>query len=105
MKKSTDPRAQRTRRWLQAALRDLMEKKSYQKIKISEIVTKAEVARPTFYLHYASKDELLLSLFDDIFSGFRVALRAELDRENVDLQLFGELIFTYGKQNAESIRI
>ncbi|MBV7335006.1 TetR/AcrR family transcriptional regulator [Chloroflexi bacterium TSY] len=104
-KTTTDLRAVRTRRWLQQALQDLMKEKSYQKIKISEIVARAEVARPTFYLHYESKDELLLSLFDELFAGFQEALRAELTRQNVDLHLFGMLLFEYGGKNAQSIQV
>lgn len=105
MKKSTDLRAQRTQGWLKAALREMMQEKQYKKIRISEIVIRAGVARPTFYLHYESKDELLLSLFDNLFSEFRTALSSELLRHNVDLQLFGEMIFSYGREHAKDIRI
>jgi AcrR family transcriptional regulator len=105
MKKSTDLRVIRTRRWLQGALRELMNERPYQKIKIAEIVYKAEVARPTFYLHYASKDELLLSLFNDLFSDFRSALQNDLKHKNVDHKLFGTLIFKYARQNAEHFRV
>ena len=105
MKDSTDLRVKRTRRWLQGALRELMKTKPYQKIKIGEIAYQADVARPTFYLHYYSKDELLLSLFDDLFHDFRVALENELEHENVDLKLFGRLIFTYARQNSEGFLI
>ena len=105
MKDSTDLRVKRTRRWLQGALRELMKTKPYQKIKIGEIAYQADVARPTFYLHYSSKDELLLSLFDDLFHDFREALENELEHDNVDLQLFGRLVFTYARQNSEGFLI
>ena len=105
MKDSTDLRVKRTRRWLQGALRDLMKTKPYSKIKIGEIAQKADVARPTFYLHYSSKDELLVSLFDDLFHDFREALENELAHQNVDLRLFGRLVFNYSRQNAEGFGI
>ena len=38
------------------------------KIRVGEITKRAQVSRQTFYLHYESKDELLVSLFDDVFS-------------------------------------
>ena len=105
MKSSTDLRVRRTRRWLKDALRELLQEKPYQKIKIGEIVYKAEVARPTFYLHFSSKDELLLSLFDEMFADFREALQNKLKQDNVDLPLFGTLIFKYARQNSESFQL
>ena len=66
-KNPNDMRVQRTRRWLQNALRDLMQEKRFEKIKVSEIVARADVSRPTFYLHFEAKDHLLVSLFDEIF--------------------------------------
>ncbi|PWQ96487.1 hypothetical protein DKW60_13095 [Leucothrix pacifica] len=104
MESSTDLRVKRTRRWLQDALRELLQEKPYQKIKIGEIVYRAEVARPTFYLHYASKDDLLISVFDDLFSDFREAIEKELRRENIDLPLFGTLIFNCVRKNAQGLR-
>ncbi|MEM7531762.1 MAG: TetR/AcrR family transcriptional regulator [Chloroflexota bacterium] len=104
MKKDIDLRAKRTRRWLQNALRELVQKKSYHKITIGEIVTKAEVARTTFYLHFESKDELLLSLFDNLFTEFEAELNKELTCAAIDWPSFGKMVFTYAKKNAESIR-
>jgi AcrR family transcriptional regulator len=105
MKSSTDLRVRRTRRWLKEALRELLKEKPYQKIKIGEIVYKAEVARPTFYLHFSSKDELLLSLFDEMFANFKEALHNELKQDNVDLPLFGTLIFRYARQHCDGFQI
>jgi AcrR family transcriptional regulator len=105
MKNSTDLRARRTRRWLRGALSELMQEKPYEKIKVSEIVTRAEVSRPTFYLHYESKDELLLDLFDDLFSGLREDIHAEFMRTNYDPYRMGSSLFTYGEKYIDSIRI
>lgn len=105
MKKSTDLRAVRTRRWLQDALRKLLKTKPYQKINIGEIVFKAEVARPTFYLHYSSKDELLMSIFDDLFTDFRDAMGAEIKKGNLDYPLFGRLMFNCARRNFEGLRV
>lgn len=105
MKKSTDLRAKRTRRWLQNALQKLMKTKPYRKITIGEIVHKAEVARPTFYLHYASKDELLMSVFDDFFIDFKEAIERELKRGSFDYFLLGKILFSCTGNNAEGLRI
>jgi len=77
--KSTDRRSLRTRRWLQAALLDLMREKPYHKITISEIAERAEVARPTFYAHFETKDDLLLSHIDDVVE----SIDAKIDRNVV----------------------
>lgn len=50
--KSDDPRAKRTQLLLRDALMALIEEKSYEKIRVGDIVTRAKVARPTFYAHY-----------------------------------------------------
>lgn len=44
-----------------------MQEKPFAKIIISEILIKAEVSRPTFYLYFESKEHLLISLFDEMF--------------------------------------
>jgi AcrR family transcriptional regulator len=70
IKPSMDLRAQRSRRLLQEALVQLMKEKPFGEIQIREIADRAQVARPTFYLHYHSKEELLLSQVDRVFAEF-----------------------------------
>jgi AcrR family transcriptional regulator len=55
---------------MQAALAALMEEKPYKNIKVSEITDQALVARPTFYLHFKTKDDLLLSVIDEFYVKF-----------------------------------
>jgi AcrR family transcriptional regulator len=69
-KKKVDLRIKRSRSSMQAALATLMEEKPYKNIKVSEITDQALVARPTFYLHFKTKDELLLSVIDEFFAEF-----------------------------------
>lgn len=69
-KKSLDPRAVRSRRWLQEALLELIAAKPYADISVAEISDRAGLARPTFYLHYGSKEDLLLSYLDSVFEQF-----------------------------------
>ena len=52
---------------LRQAFLSLICKKNIAKITITEIAKKACVARQTFYLHYETKEELLLDVFDDLF--------------------------------------
>lgn len=73
-----DRRVRRTRRELQAALKNLLEVKSYEKIRVSEIVQEADVARTTFYKHFETKDHLLFSLYDDILKEFQKEALTEM---------------------------
>jgi AcrR family transcriptional regulator len=61
-----DQRVVRTRRQLDAAFVELLHRRSYGNIRVSDITKKAKVGRATFYAHYASKDDLLRSQFNRI---------------------------------------
>ena len=77
-KNSLDPRAVRSRQWMQAALLELLAEQPYSQIQVAEITQRAGIARPTFYLHYRSKDELLLSYLDEIFAQFYAEIEPHL---------------------------
>jgi len=47
--------------WMMDTLLSLIEKYSYDKISVKEIVGQAQIARCTFYRHYSNKDDLLLA--------------------------------------------
>src|SRR5260370_19685711 len=88
IKRSKDLRVRRTRKWLQDALSALMKEKPFQDIQITEITERAQVSRPTYYLHFRSKEELLLSYVDTIFEEFHAATAAELARGKNDPRKF-----------------
>lgn len=67
---STDPRAQKTRAAIEKALKELLAKKKFRKITISEITEQAGIARHTFYNHYQTKHDLLDHLVDSVLEGF-----------------------------------
>jgi AcrR family transcriptional regulator len=104
IKPSTDMRAQRSRRWLYDALLQLMKEKPFRDIQITEIADRAQVARPTFYLHYHSKEELLLSQVDVVFSEFINELSNTISEGDYDRQKYCVLIFQYWERNAETLR-
>jgi AcrR family transcriptional regulator len=54
-----DPRIRRTRGLLQDALRNLLERKEFDKISVQDITEAATLNRATFYAHYADKFALL----------------------------------------------
>ena len=59
MSKELDKRVERSRRQLMTALLELMQQQPYRKISVAHICEHSGVARPTFYLHYGCKDDLL----------------------------------------------
>src|SRR5947207_4651989 len=102
---SNDLRARRTRKWLQDALIGLMKEKSFEDIQITELTERAQVSRPTFYLHLRSKEELLLSHVDIIFDEFHAEVSREIARGNVDRKRFNIMLFQYWERYAETLRL
>ncbi len=84
-----DRRVQRTRQLLREAFRGLLHDKPYDAITIQDITERANVGRTTFYLHYDSKDDLLLEHYGDVTSLFRLGSlsRAELLADDPPLTL------------------
>lgn len=66
-----DPRIRRTRQLLQAALRGLMETRSFEDIAVQDITEAATVNRATFYDHYTDKYALLEAM---VAGGFHALL-------------------------------
>src|SRR5512147_1790597 len=63
-----DRRAQRSRELLTAALTELLHEQRYDLISVRDIITRAQVSRSTFYLHFRDKDDLLASNFTHMLS-------------------------------------
>lgn len=59
----TDLRVLRTKQFIKNAFYELLKEKTFDKISISDISTRAIINRNTFYLHYIDKQDLLDSLF------------------------------------------
>jgi AcrR family transcriptional regulator len=87
-----DPRVKRSREWMKSALLELVQEKPYEKISITNITDRAGLSRPTFYLHYKSKDELLMDHLDTVFDPVMDAYY-EL-KENANVQQPGVLAMT-----------
>ncbi len=101
--------ALRSRRMLQDALLALLREKPYQKISVTEIARRADLARPTFYAHFETKDDLLMSYVDDVFEQFFRELykgprRCSASDETVAIQLNVRLFETW-QENAEVLRL
>lgn len=69
-----DRRVQRTRRLLRGSLVQLIKQHGYDNITIQDITDYANLGRTTFYLHYQSKEDLLLDHHADMHTHFNLAI-------------------------------
>ena len=62
-----DKRTEKTAEAIYSAFANLINKKDYDDITIQDLLDEANISRSTFYAHYKTKDELLLSISNHIF--------------------------------------
>ena len=79
----TDRRVRRTRELLQQSLIALVGEQRYEAITIRDIADRANVGRTTFYLHYRSKDDLLMDCHEAVVGAFHFGPRHLLSREEL----------------------
>ncbi len=63
-----DRRQRKTRNAIFAAFTQLLSKKEFSAITVQEIIDKADIGRATFYAHFETKDYLLKSICEELFS-------------------------------------
>ncbi len=59
----------RSRSMIRTALLSLMQEKEFSKITVTDIVTRADINRGTFYAHFQSPEDVLAKIQHDFFSG------------------------------------
>lgn len=62
-----DRRQRKTREAIFRAFTELLSEKNYDRITVSDIITRADVGRATFYAHFETKDFLLRDLCRELF--------------------------------------
>jgi len=67
-----DRRIEKTEQALRQAFLELCAERGYEKLSVSQIASRANVGRTTFYAHYSDKEELLTNslstMFDDLIN-------------------------------------
>ncbi|KZZ41144.1 MAG: TetR/AcrR family transcriptional regulator [Saccharospirillaceae bacterium] len=105
MPKDVDKRVERTRRLLMDSLLELMAEQPYGKISVANVCQHSGVARPTFYLHYHSKDDLLRGYIERMFLQFYAEVEPSLRASpNVDPQI-AEIMFRQWSDNARFAKL
>ena len=67
----------RSKRMIIAALADLLQEKSLDKITVTDVVNRAQINRGTFYAHYADIPDVINYLIMGIFSTIQQAISEE----------------------------
>lgn len=98
MSEPTSKLSLRSQEWIQTALFQLMEKKQYSRISITEIADTAGLARQTFYRNFQDKDEILLK--------YLAGLMREMWKDFEEKPILNEemfvILFRNWKQNVPS---
>ena len=90
-----DKRIEKTNHQLYEALSRLLKQKPYGKITIEDLLQESKISRSTFYAHFKTKDEVLMSITKMIFNHvFSHSLKEEATHDFSKASLFdyGHLI-------------
>jgi len=91
---------------ISTALSQLIEEKGFNDISITDITTRADINRGTFYLHYKDKFDLLEKIENEVIQELfcNCKIMSDMDIQNVDFvskpMPFMIKIFEYLKENA-----
>lgn len=99
--KELDKRVERSRRLLIDALLELMKDRPYSKISVAHIAEQSGVARPTFYLHFHSKDDLLIAYIDEMFEKFYEEIDQYITQRKDADPVIASIMFRQWSDNAE----
>ena len=103
--KNEDPRVIRTKALIIQALVKLTNETSYKKIKIQDITTTAKIARQTFYLHYKSKDAVLMDYIDSIFDSFYQEIEVHIIESSEPGDIIAWHLFNQWQQHADFAKL
>jgi AcrR family transcriptional regulator len=99
---STDRRVRRTRGLLRTALIELILERGYDRVTVQDILDRADVGRSTFYNHFQSKDQLLLSGMDEVSAALRSRIATEQDASSLMAPL--QPLFEHASDNHRLFR-
>lgn len=103
--KNEDPRVIRTKALIIQSLVKLTEETPYKKIKIQDITQAAELARQTFYLHYKSKDAVLVDYIDGVFDNFYQEIEGHIIASPEPGDIIAWNLFNQWQQHAEFAKL
>lgn len=91
-----DRRSRRTRDLVNAAMMELLREKRYDAITIQDLLDRANIGRSTFYAHYFDKEDVLVSLSEQMLEMFQ----QQLSERKVGQRIIPSLeIFQHASEN------
>jgi AcrR family transcriptional regulator len=85
---------------LREALVQLIRERGWDDVSVQDVCERADVGRSTFYVHFADKEELLVTGFDDL----REILRAHLEPAKEEPLGFAAALFEHARDYKELYR-
>ncbi len=104
-----DLRVRKTKSNIENATMQLIEEKGFSNVRMVDIAERAMVNRNTIYLHYESKEEIIISIVDNNFSsaweGMNIEQIKGLKPNRKNLNLIFNNLFNALNENIELFRI
>ena len=95
-----------TRRQLIETTMQLVLEKGYDTISIQDITDRADLGRGTFYIHFKDKEEIVWTVFQELFRTLEQDAHRQLDRNAPGVEYYGLLnIFRHAEKNRDLYRI
>lgn len=95
----------RTEKWIRKAFAELIaEKKSLDKITISEIIQKADITKPTFYYHYSDLDDLVKSIENEMIEELTKTFDEAETSNDVPIEYYVTVLSDFLKKNEEEYK-
>ena len=69
-----DLRVRRTKKLIQEATMQLIDEKGFSNVRIVDIAERANINRNTIYLHYETKEDIIISMVDEAFANSGAAM-------------------------------
>lgn len=86
---------------IRKALIALLARHSFDEIQVKHLVNEAGIARATFYLHFSSKEEVLIDYIDTMFDDFFDQIENALTQTNTIDEHVARQMFETFKSNAD----
>lgn len=85
LKSPSDRRAVRTKKMIRNALAELIVERGYNNISITDIASRADINRGTFYLHYTDKYDLLNKVENEVLQELQDSIDKVNDMDAVSM--------------------
>jgi AcrR family transcriptional regulator len=95
-----------TRQLLLQTTLQLVLEKGYDAISVQNITDRADLGRGTFYIHFKDKEEVIWTMFQDMFIEMEQEAHKKLDRTMPQVEYYGLLnIFHHAEKNRDLYRV